>query len=455
MSSDQPAAPEILDEQRLQALYTTGLLDTKPEALFDRFTYFASCLLDTPISLITLLDKNRQFFKSAVGVEDVIGSLQETPLSYSLCQYVVSSAQPMAIEDANQDDILCDNLSVTELGVVAYIGFPIRTMDGHVIGTLCAIDVKSRKWTEAEHEHLKALSELVMTEIDLRMQLAARAQSEENAVQKVTDLEIANRQLKTALLNEKRLVQERRAAIEASNLKSQFLAMVSHEIRTPLNGIIGMASLLELTQLTSEQKEYVDIINGSGDELLTILNNILDLSKIEANKFELEHQPFDLQQTVVDVIEVFSIQSQEKGLELSHRVDPQIPALVYGDVLRFRQVLKNLLSNAIKFTHKGNVDLSVDVLENGLSHIRIRIEVLDTGIGISPTKIDRLFKPFSQIDSSTTRKYGGTGLGLAISKRLIELMNGEIFVTSQPGQGSVFTIEVGLQKYKVNKNGAG
>ena len=450
MSQNLPIQAEITDSKRLQALYKTRLLDSKPEATFDQFTYLAQCLLDTPISLFTLLDKDRQYFKSNQGVEEHVGPLLETPLSYSLCQYVVTSAQPMSVNNATRNNLLCDNLAVAELGVVAYIGAPIYTRKGYVIGSLCGIDMRQREWTPDHHKQLLALAELVMTELDLREQLAARKKAEALTIRKADALEKANMQLKASLEKEQQLTSERDMAIDASRLKSQFLATVSHEIRTPLNGVIGMASLLSHTTLSDEQKEFVEIINASGDHLLAVINNILDLSKIEANKIDLEENPFSLKQITANICNLFYPQASNKNLTFECLVDDALPSPVFGDAMRFQQILTNLVSNAIKFTDKGSVRLTITPTRESQNELVIKAEVSDTGIGIPPDKIDRLFKPFSQLDNSTTRKYGGSGLGLAISNRLVGLMGGSMYVRSEPGTGSNFGFEVAFRLHSMN-----
>ncbi len=236
----------------------------------------------------------------------------------------------------------------------------------------------------------------------------------------------------------------RDSADEANRAKSDFLANMSHEIRTPMNAIIGMTDLLLETRLTQTQREYLTMVQDSGEALMTLINDILDFSKIEAGKFELEYATFDIRESLGDTMKGLGFRAHGKGLELAFRVDEKIPRYLRGDPGRIRQIVVNLVGNAIKFTDTGEVVLQIECVDKTDDQATLRFAVIDTGIGIASEHSDKIFQKFEQADASTTRKFGGTGLGLAISSRLVQLMDGRIWVESELGKGSTFQFELSL-----------
>ncbi len=289
-----------------------------------------------------------------------------------------------------------------------------------------AVVVSQKEAVEAQAENMQALNE--------------EQQAQTEFLQTLNDE--LNNQKEEIIAKQQEAEKARKEAEQANQAKSIFLATMSHEIRTPMNGVLGMAALLAETNQTAEQEEYTDTIRTSGEALLTVINDILDFSKIESRNLELDNHGFDLRQCIEEVMDVFAARASQKGLDLVYQIDSKIPVQIVGDSHRLRQILLNLISNAMKFTHQGEIFVSIDLLKADNNKLTLAFHIKDTGIGIPKDKLSRLFRAFSQVDSSTTRKYGGTGLGLVISERLVELMGGTISVQSESGIGTTFTFTI-------------
>ncbi|HZQ55942.1 MAG TPA: PAS domain S-box protein [Bryobacteraceae bacterium] len=262
--------------------------------------------------------------------------------------------------------------------------------------------------------------------------ITERKLAQQRLLESSRELQIKNEELSTAL----------HLAREATQIKEQFLANTSHELRTPMNGIMGMINLLKNTELTPDQREYADAVSQCANDLLTIINDLLDLSQIEAGRVALEDEPFDVRESLRAVVKLLGIRASSKSLALTCDIDPTLPSLVYGDSVRFRQILTNLIANAIKFTEAGGVRVELRLKDDSMLSCR----VIDSGIGVQETVRERIFEAFFQADGTTRRRYGGTGLGLTISKQLVEIMGGHIgMFNNNPGPGATFWFEVPLR----------
>ena len=378
------------------------------------------------IGMLSHVEGDRFTVKAAQTPDDSIHAGDVFQLSNTYCCETLKADEPLCFEQA-RDTTWSSHPCYAAFKLESYLGTAVLVA-GKPYGTLAfsSLEPYPRQFKAVDRELLKLMAQWIGGEIE-RQQAAAD------------------------------LSQARDDALAATRAKSNFLAMMSHEIRTPMNGVIGMTGLLLDTALTSQQQSFVETIRNSGDTLLAIINDILDFSKIESGKLDLEKQPFDLRECIESALDLLATRAADKQLELAYRLDPQVPAQIVGDMTRLQQILVNLLSNAVKFTSVGEVIVSVSLHQPDANEIGVatperspdiptvwlEFAVQDTGIGIPSDRLDRLFKSFSQIDSSISRQYGGTGLGLAICERLCTMMGGQIWVKSSVGEGSTFyfTIE--------------
>ncbi|OIV40077.1 ATP-binding protein [Flavobacterium johnsoniae] len=398
--AEQPLPHNELE--RLAALKRYNILDTLPEDAFDDATKLVSYICSVPIAHISFIDENRQWFKSEIGI-----GVSEVPREISFCQYTILESEMVEINDTFLSERFKNDPNVTGgLKVRFYAGVPLTTPDGYNIGTICAIDHVSKELNENQRNALSIVAKHIMNQLELgtkNIELAAQKKIAERAVL----------------------------------AKDSFLANMSHEIRTPLNAIIGFTDLLAQTKLDAAQRDYVDSVQIAEENLLLIINDILDLSKIESGNLTIEAQPFNLKNTLKHIYDLLKVKVPA-GVEFNLFLDADMPEMVIGDQGRLNQILVNLTGNALKFTEEGEVTVSVKKTHETESDYSLRFSVKDTGIGIEEDKLMAIFERFTQAEESTTRKFGGTGLGLNIVKQLIELQDSEIHVKSKQGRGSEF-----------------
>jgi signal transduction histidine kinase len=408
------------EAERIKELNSYQILDTAEEEIFDNITFMASKITGAEISLIVFIDKDRQWFKSKSGVPGEFNEIKETPREIAFCAHTILSPDILEISDLSQDERFNDNPFVTTSPSMRfYAGVPLVSENGYNIGSICVLDSNPKALDDDKKIMLKSLSEIIMRMLKLRKSLL-----------QIEDLNQSEIALREELAEQKVI-----AADQANHTKSRFLASMSHEIRTPLNGVIGMTELLSESDLDVEQKEYVDVIVNSGEQLLSVINKVLDLSKIESGELKLEVIKFNLQELADECIAMFSVQAKKNNSHIWLAYHFKCPMMVASDPLHIRQIMTNLLSNALKFTKNGHVFLKIAPLSEDM----ILFEVIDTGIGISEENIAKIFYPFSQVHDGAHSQYGGTGLGLAITKQLVELMHGNITCQSRIGQGSRFS----------------
>lgn len=402
----------IQNPARLEALHDLQLLDTPPEAAFDRLTRLASHMIHAPVALITLVDAERLFVKSSAGVPYDLSKLPHHSLSHSFCQHVVATGQPLIINDSRMHPLVWDNPAITDFRVIAYAGIPLRTTEGHILGSMCVVDHRPHEWTPDEVSVLVDLTEAAITEIELRNELNRRARVED--------------ELRKALVRER----------ELTELKNRVVSMASHELRTPLAIIQTSSDLLRMygDRITEERRnEHLTKIEHQVDRLRDMLQDVLSIAKTNAVGvgFEPEHVPIhELCRTVIDDLASTTLDGR-----LRYTLDG-LPTSIYADPKHLRQILTQLLSNALKYSPENqpvSCDLHVDTET-------VTIAIRDSGIGISEDDQPRIFEHFFR--ASNVGEVTGTGLGLAIARQAVELHGGTITCESVLGQGTIFTVRL-------------
>jgi len=417
-------SPPAHESQRLAALRSYAILDTPPEREYDDLVALAAEICGAPLASITFIDEARQWFKARLGFAEA-----ETPRDISFCAHAIAAPRGedlFVVPDATRDPRFSTYANVTGAPHIRfYAGAPLVTPDGAALGTLCVLDRQPRELTPAQERALRVLRRHVVNALELR-----RAVHRHEVT--IAQLHASQRALEAA----------RTEAVESARAKGRFLATMSHEIRTPMNAVVGMADLLQRSALDARQQDAVETIRASGQLLLRLVNDLLDLAKLESGRLELEEAPFALRECVDHAVRLVRPAADAKQLALAVELAPDLPARVRGDVTRLTQILLNLLANAVKFTARGGVTLRAGARPLDERQLELTFAIADTGIGLTAEEISRLFQEFSQADPSTTRRFGGTGLGLVISQRLAVMHGGRITVDSVPGQGSTFTVTV-------------
>ncbi len=405
----QEVLDNIRDPVRLTLLQHTELLDSPPEEAFDRFTRLASKLLHTPIALVCLVDKDRQFFKSAAGLGEPLDIPRETPLSYSFCRYVVAAGTPFVVTDARQHPLVYDSLAVRELRVLAYAGMPLTIPSGQTLGSFCAIDQQPRPWTPQELEVLQSLASAVRTEIELRL---------------------TARQLRD---NYRRLQ-------ASETLRDDLVHMLVHDLRTPLTTLIsGLYLVQEAGTLNDIQAECLTTALRGSETLLGMINDMLDVHKMEAGQQILVYTELAPDELVTHALEQVTQLAHDRGLTLTTEGAAALPRLV-GDADKLQRTLVNLLGNALKFTPSGG---AVTVAARASTDAAaVHFSVTDTGPGIPREAFDRIFEKFGQVAMHHTSGQRSTGLGLTFCKMVVEAHGGRIWVDSELGKGSTFTCTI-------------
>lgn len=385
-----PIPPEVSSPSRLSTLRKLGLLDTPAEESFDRISRMAARVLDAPVALVSLVDVNRQFFKSCIGLDEPWQSSRETPLESSFCKHVVGSGAALVINDARENSIHRFNRAIPDLGVVAYLGCPL-TLDGEVLGTLCVIDTSPRVWSEDDIQTVADFTAMAATEVELRARAAER----------------------TAALHD----------------RDRMLAIVSHDLKTPLQSTLTALALLDLDAVTDDSKNAIGALRKSTAHMNRLITDLLDVSMLEFDKFSVELSPVNVQALLDDIADSAASRVAECGIELT--VDVQSIPSVLADRDRLTQVLSNVLDNAMRFTPAdGTIEIACS-----LHNAEVLVSISDSGPGIQESDLKQVF---NWCWHTGRKENSGTGLGLSIAKGIIDAHGGQIWAENRDPHGAVF-----------------
>lgn len=400
------------EKERLASLEELNILDTHLEEAYDQITKLAAEICDVPICLISLIDGNRQWFKSRYGLE-----ASETPRDYAFCAHAINEEGLFEVNNALEDERFHDNpLVVGAPNVIFYTGAVLKTLDNMELGTLCVIDNQPRELNEFQKRALQTLADQVVSQLELRRHIQR--------------LDQANNLIKRE--SEKRML---------------FFSSIGHEIRTPLNGIVGLLELFDTSNLNQDQLETIETAKNCSEDLITIVNDILSISRLESGEFQLEKKVFDIRETVDQVINVFKGESNKKGIDLNYSFCEDCYPIVIGDSIRIKQIFSNIIANAVKFTKEGSVTVKISSHELNTHQLIYEVDVIDTGIGIAENEKHLILEDFYTRKNYKGHVYSGAGLGLGICSKLLSLMNGNLSFESVEGEGAVFSFSFQVDKH--------